>query len=241
MARSNREAVPRRKEPGLLGNTLTSIVRGFAWLLASVLLSILIEWVGMVWWWPDEGPNHAKRVFASDSAHLHQALRRHASETKSRVAARARQAGNWVNTHVSIPSAVAPSSSRISNRSTSQRWLTALKQRYGPYLEAAGVVTQTVIVRLTLIVFSAPLFAIALWVGAVDGLVERDLRRWGGGRESSNVFNLARRSVWPSFVAACVLYLSIPVSLHPVAVLLPFAMAFGLGTRIACERLKKYF
>ena len=101
--------------------------------------------------------------------------------------------------------------------------------------------TQTFVIRLALILFSLPIFLVAALVGGVDGLVERDLRRWGGGRESSNVFNLARRSVVPSFVAACVVYISLPFSINPVIVILPFAFLLGLAVRIGFERLKKYF
>ena len=86
-----------------------------------------------------------------------------------------------------------------------------------------------------------PVFVLAGLIGAVDGLVERDLRRWGGGRESSNVFNLAKRSVVPAFVSACVIYISLPFSIDPVVVLLPFALLLGLAVRISFERLKKYF
>jgi len=94
---------------------------------------------------------------------------------------------------------------------------------------------------LALILFSLPILAIAALVGGVDGLVERDLRRWGGGRESSNVFNLARRSIVPAFVAACVVYISLPFSINPIIVILPFACLLGMAVRIAFERMKKYF
>ncbi|MGS2724584.1 integrase arm-type DNA-binding domain-containing protein [Porticoccus sp. GXU_MW_L64] len=59
--------------------------------------------------------------------------------------------------------------------------------------------------------------------------------------KSSNVFNLARRSVVPSFVAACVVYISLPFSINPVIVILPFALLLGVAVRIGFERLKKYF
>jgi integrating conjugative element membrane protein (TIGR03747 family) len=125
--------------------------------------------------------------------------------------------------------------------SSLQGWGYGLYQRFDDYLEASTYVTQTFIIRLALILFSLPIFLVAALVGGVDGLVERDLRRWGGGRESSNVFNLARRSVVPSFVAACVVYISLPFSINPIIVILPFACLLGLATRIAFERLKKYF
>jgi integrating conjugative element membrane protein (TIGR03747 family) len=66
-------------------------------------------------------------------------------------------------------------------------WSNEYYRKAEPYLEAASTVTQTFVIRLALIVFSMPVFLLAGLIGAVDGLVERDLRRWGGGRESSNV------------------------------------------------------
>ena len=125
--------------------------------------------------------------------------------------------------------------------SSLQGWGYELHQRFDDYLQASTYVTQTFVIRLALILFSLPIFLVAALVGSVDGLVERDLRRWGGGRESSNVFNLARRSVVPSFVAACVVYISLPFSINPVIVILPFAFLLGLAVRIGFERLKKYF
>jgi integrating conjugative element membrane protein (TIGR03747 family) len=125
--------------------------------------------------------------------------------------------------------------------SSLQGWGYDLYQRFDDYLEASTYVTQTFIIRLALILFSLPIFLVAALVGGVDGLVERDLRRWGGGRESSNVFNLARRSVVPSFVAACVVYISLPFSINPVIVILPFAFLLGIAVRIGFEWLKKYF
>jgi integrating conjugative element membrane protein (TIGR03747 family) len=125
--------------------------------------------------------------------------------------------------------------------SSLQRWGLDLYSCFDEYLQASTYVTQTFVIRLALILFSLPIFLVAALVGGVDGLVERDLRRWGGGRESSNVFNLARRSVVPSFVAACVVYISLPFSISPVIVILPFAFLLGLAVRIGFGWLKKYF
>ena len=40
-----------------------------------------------------------------------------------------------------------------------------------------------------------PVFVLFTLVALVDGLVRRDLRRWGGGRESSFVYHYAKQSV----------------------------------------------
>ena len=49
-------ADPRRRvvQEGLLSKSLTAIAKIIQWLLLSLLFSILIEWAGMVLWWPDE-------------------------------------------------------------------------------------------------------------------------------------------------------------------------------------------
>lgn len=121
------------------------------------------------------------------------------------------------------------------------KWISALNRHFGEYWRAVPNVIQDFFVRLGIILFSLPAFAVFGITGMVDGLVERDLRRWGGGRESSVVYNLARKSVFPFFISACVIYLSLPFSLHPALIIIPFALFFGLSTRITFERFKKYF
>ena len=46
-------------------------------------------------------------------------------------------------------------------------------------------------------------------------LMSRDLRRWGGGRESSFVYHYAKNAAMPLIIASWVQYLALPVSLHP--------------------------
>ena len=242
MAKPQQYQPPRRKEPGLLGNLISALVQLVVWLIISLMLSIIIEWLGMTWFWPEQGSDHAKAVLATDQAYLNQQLYEQSIAIKNDIVASTHQAVTWIAQQSwfatiiqSVPSTSAGSFGVF------QEWAHDLYQQYRDYLQASTYVMQTFVIRLALILFSLPIFAIAALVGGVDGLVERDLRRWGGGRESSNVFNLARRSIVPAFVAACVVYISLPFSINPVIVILPFACLLGLATRIAFERLKKYF
>lgn len=242
MAKSSEYRPPPRKEPGLIGKTISSLVALFVWLALSLLISIIIEWIGMIWFWPEQGADHAQAVLANDQAYLSSQLYENSLSTKHAVAEKAKKSVAWVQKrttfNVKSPSIKARSNKTMNSISEcgSEYYIKA-----EPYLEAASTVTQTFVIRLALIVFSIPVFLLAGLIGAVDGLVERDLRRWGGGRESSNVFNLAKRSVVPAFVGACVIYISLPFSIDPVIVLLPFALLLGLAVRISFERLKKYF
>jgi len=77
-------------------------------------------------------------------------------------------------------------------------------------------------------------------VALIDGLVRRDLRRWGGGRESSFVYHYAKKAAFPMVIVAWVLYLALPFSLHPSWIILPFAIGFGLTVAVTASTFKKY-
>lgn len=52
-------------------------------------------------------------------------------------------------------------------------------------------------VRLVVLLMTIPLFAMAALTGLVDGLVRRDLRKFGAGRESSYLYHKARGTIMP--------------------------------------------
>lgn len=231
-----------RKEPGLIGKIISSIVALVVWLVLSLLISIIIEWIGMIWFWPEQGADHAKAVLNSDQAYLNTLLYENSLNAKQAVVEKAKNVVTWIDKQT-IFKEQSPRFNPKSNSTMSavSEWGRKYYRKSKPYLEAASTVAQTFVIRLALIVFSLPVFLLAGLIGAVDGLVERDLRRWGGGRESSNVFNLAKRSVAPAFIGACVIYISLPFSIDPVVILMPFALLLGLAVRVSFERLKKYF
>ena len=76
-------------------------------------------------------------------------------------------------------------------------------------------------------------------VALVDGFVQWDLRRWGGGRESSFVYHWAKHSALPLLVVSWVVYLALPFSLHPTFVILPFATLFALSVAVTASSFKK--
>ena len=232
----------KRKEPGLIGKLFSALIQLCVWLVISLILSIVIEWIGMRWFWPEQGADHAKKVFMTDQNYLNDQLRESSLSIKNHIVTFTNDAATWVENQSGFNALFEFIPSTPGSKLSGLRaWGYGQYARFDLYLQASSYVTQTFVIRLALILFSLPLFCIAMLVGAIDGLVERDLRRWGGGRESSNVFNLARSSVVPSFVMACVVYISLPFSVHPGIVILPFALLFGLAVRIAFERLKKYF
>ena len=65
-------ADPRRREvrQGLISRFLTTLARGVKWLLLSLVFSILTEWVGMAFWWPEQGLDHSRDMLAAEIGFL---------------------------------------------------------------------------------------------------------------------------------------------------------------------------
>jgi integrating conjugative element membrane protein (TIGR03747 family) len=108
------------------------------------------------------------------------------------------------------------------------------------YLIAAAFTTLTFLVRLLVLVLTLPLILTAAFVGLIDGLVRRDVRRFGAGRESGFIYHRAKASLMPLAVLPWVTYLALPISVHPLVILLPSAALLGLAVSLTAGSFKKY-
>ncbi len=100
--------------------------------------------------------------------------------------------------------------------------------------------TLTFLVRLLVLVLTLPLICTAAFVGLIDGLVRRDVRRFGAGRESGFIYHRAKASLMPLAVLPWVTYLALPISVHPLLILLPSAALLGLAVSLTAGSFKKY-
>jgi integrating conjugative element membrane protein (TIGR03747 family) len=85
-----------------------------------------------------------------------------------------------------------------------------------------------------------PLILTAAFVGLIDGLVRRDVRRFGAGRESGFIYHRAKASLMPLAVLPWITYLALPISVHPLLILLPSAALLGLAVSLTAGSFKKY-
>jgi integrating conjugative element membrane protein (TIGR03747 family) len=108
------------------------------------------------------------------------------------------------------------------------------------YLIASAYMLLVFLVRLLVLTLTVPLFLLAAFVGLVDGLVRRDIRSFGAGRESGFLYHRAKASLMPLAVLPWVVYLALPVSVHPLLILLPSAVMLGTAVDIAAGTFKKY-
>jgi integrating conjugative element membrane protein (TIGR03747 family) len=238
-------ADPRRRDirRGLISSFLTTLAQGIKWLLLSLVFSILIEWAGMVLWWPDQGLDHSRNMLAAEIGYLRANFDRSlvssdpALFTKT-VADKAYYVLFEV-TRIADFVAWAGAAPQAGDAAFRAR-VHALFSPVAEYVVAAMQVTQVFSVRLAILALAMPVFLLFSLVALVDGLVKRDLRRWGGGRESSFVYHWSKRSALPLLVLTWVIYLALPFSLHPSFVVLPFTTLFALSVAVTASTFKKY-
>ena len=196
----------------------------------------------MTSWWPQQGVNHSRDMLAAELQYLEHDVRGTLLSAEP-SALGAAVAGRFYRTVVErtsirnwaarIAKVMPENSGLLDGARRAARWA-------APYAVAALQIGQVFAVRLTVLVLAMPVFAMFAVVALVDGLVQRNLRRWGGGRESSFVFHWAKRTALPLLVTAWVVYLALPVRVHPVWVVLPFSALFGVCVAMAVGRFKKY-
>ena len=236
---------PRRPiaRPGLLSRILTGLAQCLKWLLVSLIFSILLEWIGMMFWWEEQGLAHSRQMLAMELNYLDIDFRR-SLLTSDPLQFAQDLAGRFY--HVLF---------ELTRLADLIEWVTpvpnageegfrvTLHHAYRPTAEfilAAMQMTQVFAVRLAILILATPVFGLFALVALIDGLVRRDLRRWGGGRESSFVYHYAKKTALPLVIVAWVVYLALPFSLHPSWIILPFAIGFGLTVTVTAGTFKKY-
>lgn len=220
------------KRGGLFSKTLGIPFQLLAILLVSLFCSILIEWAGIYFeWWSQPGAEHARVTMEREMGWLDTEFSR--SLIVSRPVEAATTFVGLVYEWSFVKTGIV---GLLESNRTSGGWLGAVAD----YVQAAIYVTLMTLTRVVILALTSPLFALAALVGFVDGLVRRDLRRFGAGRESAFVYHHAKKMVGPIFVVGWVCYLSVPFAIHPNVFLLPCAALFGVLISIATGSFKKY-
>jgi integrating conjugative element membrane protein (TIGR03747 family) len=238
-------ADPRRRviQEGLMAKSLTAMAKLLQWLLLSLVFSILIEWAGMVLWWPDEGLEHSRTMLTKEISYLDTDFRR--SVVTSDPARFAKRFADHIYHYLFEVTRFVDFIHWVSQLpATNEQGLrVTLYKIYHPiakFVIAMMQVTKVFSVRMAILTLAIPVFLLFSLVALVDGLVQRDVRRWGGGRESSFVYHYAKKAALPLVVITWIVYLALPFSLHPTFVVLPFAILFALTVAVTASTFKKY-
>ncbi|MFK4135361.1 membrane protein [Pseudomonas luteola] len=234
------------REQGLIGKTMMLPFHFLGVMFGSLMAGILIEWVGLYFFWPEAGWHHAQSMLHYELGWLS------SNFTNSVIIQEPGRTATWLVSQVYDFGFVKTGITQWINEQSTQAHTQSVhdsgfKQAIGSamvYVEDYGLATVytvlTFLVRLVILVLTVPLFLMAVSVGFIDGLVRRDLRRFGAGLESGFVYHRAKATITPLAVIPWIAYLSLPISISPIFVLLPCAALLGIAVSITAGSFKKY-
>lgn len=228
-----------RTQKSFIDWTMSFLVSITGTILLSFILSVIVEWIGIRFFWKDQGSRHSAAMFYTEMSYLSGELDRTLMAESSREFAANLSTSlkhwMWDKTHaqsfinwivVSPPADASP--------------MRLFFHGGREYAQASVNMTLVFGVRLATLILSIPLFSMVALLALSDGLVERDLRKWGGGRESGYTFHIAKRFIVPTFTLFCIFLLSMPISINPAYLTLPGAMILWLSLRFTSSSFKKY-
>lgn len=217
---------------GLIATPLSWLGRASAALLGSLLFSLIVEWAGIAFLWPEQGAEHSHMMMNEElgwfAENVTQSLL--VASPVNQLETLLHQTWQWLF----IDTGFIPWLEQMRNKDT--LWL----QLADTYFQATVYVTLTFVLRIFILLLATPLFMLTALVGITDGLVRRDIRRFGCGYESGFIYHHAKRTVIPVFFLAWIVYLSLPFSVNPCVILLPAALLFGISVSITTGSFKKY-
>lgn len=226
---SNRTSQPPRK--GLISTPLSWLGHIAATLLGSLFFSLIVEWLGIAFLWPELGSEHSRMMMSQELRWFSDDMTR--SLLMEDPVKKLEQVLLLAWQNIFVDTGFIPWTESLRHQPVSYYWLNT-------YLQATAYITITFILRVFVLLLTMPLFILVMLVGIVDGLVRRDIRRFGCGYESGFIYHHAKRMNMPVFFISWVIYLSLPFSVNPCFILLPAALIFGLLVSITIGSFKKY-
>lgn len=247
----NASAFPAQKNnPPQPRGLLTSLLWDLPWrlvgiLLVSLLFSLIMEYTGMAFFRSEQGAEYSRRVMLAERDYFAAGSTRSLLLTAplTTVQDGMAQLSRWLFTESGFISVIHSTTAVKSSNGVTDglnTWRMQIAEAGYPYLMATMHVTQTFLMRVAILILSAPLFVMTAITGFTDGMVRRDLRRYGAASESSFLYHHAKRAVKPALYIPCILYLSAPFTVYPNLFLLPAALLTGLAISVTAGSFKKY-
>ncbi|MEE9493604.1 MAG: TIGR03747 family integrating conjugative element membrane protein [Gammaproteobacteria bacterium] len=246
VARTPEKRIPQQQHTesrSLAGRFIASVTTIVGLLVVSLFFSLIAEWVGLAFYWTDQGSRHSAQMLKTELGYLDQDFRRKVFyDSPANIAQAANQRvyntlvvksrfRQWRRGWLSPVSATEP------------RFRQALKYTYrkiDDYVMASINIIQVFATRLVVIALSFPVYILFGVCALIDGLVQRDLRRYGAGREHGRVYHIAKQYHTPIILMTAFTYLSIPVSIHPNWVFIPAALLFAMTIYITATTYQKF-
>lgn len=208
---SEQRSPPSRPAQGPIGWLLSLVGRVVGLVTGALVLRVVLELAGLYFWWPQEASRHVFQVMRRERVELVIALQSHPSGDEILVLL---EKGA---THV----------------------LMANRFLQKPFTTLAYTLVSFML-RLIWLAAMLPLLCLCVVIGLAEGLVQRDLRRFGSGLESVFIHRYVIRSSSSVSAMLWVFYLAQPLFLLTMLVLLPAALWFGITVRMAAGSFKRW-
>ena len=208
---SEQRTPPSRPAQGPVGWLLSLAGRLIGLVIGALVLRVVLELAGLYFWWPQEGSRHVFQVMKQERAELVIALQPH-------------QLGNEI---------------LVLLEKGTTRVLMANSLLQKPFAALAYTLV-SFMQRLVWLVSILPLVCLCVLIGLTDGLVLRDLRRFGSGLESVFFHRYVIRSGSSVATTLWVFYLAQPLFLPAMLVLLPASLWFGITVWMVAGSFKKW-
>lgn len=220
-------------QKGLIATPLSWTGKACATLIGSLFFSLIVEWLGIAFFWPEQGAEHSRLMMNEELGWFadnvtHSLLM---TDPVGKLDVILHQTWQWIF----IDTGFIPWLEQWRNK-PGNHWI----HWVDTYIQATVYITLTFVLRVFILLLTAPLFVLTALVGIIDGLVRRDIRRYGCGYESGFIYHHAKRTVLPIFFLTWIIYLSLPFSMNPSLILLPAASIFGCVITLSVGTFKKY-
>lgn len=208
---SEQRPPPSRPPQGPVGWLLSLAGRLIGLVIGALVLRIVLELAGLYFWWPQEGSWHIFQVMKQERVELVSALQPHPLGDEILV---------------------------LLEKGTT-RVLMANRFLQKPFAAVAYTLV-SFMQRLIWLAAMLPLFCLCTVTGLTEGLVQRDLRRFGSGLESIFLHRYVIRSGSSVATTLWGVYLAHPLFLPAMLVLLPTALWSGITVWIAVGSFKRW-
>ncbi|WP_460207120.1 DUF4400 domain-containing protein [Klebsiella pneumoniae] len=208
---SEQRTPPSRPPQGPFGWLLSLAGWFIGLVIGALVLRVVLELVGLCFWWPQEGSRHVFQVIKQEHTELVLALQSH-------------PLGNEI---------------LVLLEKGATRVLMANRLLQKPFIALAYTLVSFML-RLVWLTAMLPLLCLCAITGLTEGLVRRDLRRFGSGLESVFLHRYVIRSGSSVATTLWVVYLAQPLFLPAMLVLLPTALWSGITVWMAAGSFKRW-
>lgn len=202
---------PSRPPQGPIGWLLSLAGRFIGLVIGTLVLRVVLELAGLYFWWPQEADRHVFQVMKQEHTELVLALQSH--PLGNEILVQLEKGANCV---------------LMANR---------LLQK--PFIALAYTLV-SFMQRLVWLAAMLPLLCLCAVIGLTEGLVRRDLRRFGSGLESTFLHRYVIRSGSSVATTLWVFYLAQPLFLPAILLLLPAALWPGITVWMAAGSFKRW-